>query len=112
MWQGVNRTIGIGDEQDTRTGFDFSVIARTAFKNEHDADTIVDLIQRAEHGIGGPLDKPNTALARWAMNKALARVSVEGKSLERFKDIATGWIRTVEAREARLKEQGNRMVGA
>lgn len=113
MWRGVNRTIGIGDEPPSKTGFDFSVLARTYFKNDREADTFADLIQRAEHGIGGPLDRPSGALAGWAMKKLLARVSIEGKSLERLKEMISGWVKTVEAREARLKEQQQaRTVGA
>lgn len=89
----------------------YSIIERTNLPNE-EIRVIVDLMRLAEHGIGAPraLDRPIPYIGKVIINYMRAKVSVtskqgHGSSREEVIDALTQWTRTLEAREAQLKQQ-------
>ena len=89
----------------------YAIIERTNLPNE-EIRIIVDLMRLAEHGIGTPrsLDRPIPYIGKVVINYMRAKVSVtskdgHGTSREEVIDALTQWTRTLEAREAQLKQQ-------
>src|SRR6266571_1153520 len=95
----------------------YAIIERTNLPNE-EIRIIVDLMRLAEHGIGKPksLDRPIPYIGKVVINYMRAKVSVtskdgHGTSREEVIDALTQWTRTLEAREAQLKQQKQGAAG-
>ena len=95
----------------------YAIIERTNLPNE-EIRIIVDLMRLAEHGIGTPksLDRPIPYIGKVVINYMRAKVSVtskegHGTSREEVIDALTQWTRTLEAREAQLKQQKQGAAG-
>src|SRR5437016_12259619 len=95
----------------------YSIIERTNLPNE-EIRVVVDLMRLAEHGIGTPrsLDRPIPYIAQVVVNYMRAKVSVtsklgHGTSREEGIEALTSWTKTLEAREAQLKQQKQGAAG-
>ena len=95
----------------------YAIIERTNLPNE-EIRIIVDLMRLAEHGISSPksLDRPIPYIGKVVINYMRAKVSVtskdgHGTSREEVIDALTQWTRTLEAREAQLKQQKQGAAG-
>ena len=95
----------------------YAIIERTNLPNE-EIRIIVDLMRLAEHGIGTPksLDRPIPYIGKVVINYMRAKVSVtsklgHGTSREEVIEALTSWTKTLEARDAQLKQQKQRAAG-
>ena len=95
----------------------YSIIERTNLPNE-EIRVVVDLMRLAEHGIGTPksLDRPIPYIAQVIINYMRAKVSVtsklgHGTSREEVIEALTSWTKTLEARDAQLKQQKQGAAG-
>jgi hypothetical protein len=95
----------------------YAIIERTNLPNE-EIRIIVDLMRLAEHGIGTPssLDRPIPYIGKVVINYMRAKVSVtsklgHGTSREEVIEALTSWTKTLEARDAQLKQQKQGAAG-
>jgi|SRR2546426_12563572 len=95
----------------------YAIIERTNLPNE-EIRVVVDLMRLAEHGIGTPksLDRPILYIAQVIINYMRAKVSVtskqgHGSSREEVIEALTSWTKTLEARDAQLKQQKQGAAG-
>jgi len=95
----------------------YAIIERTNLPNE-EIRVVVDLMRLAEHGIGTPksLDRPIPYIAQVIINYMRAKVSVtsklgHGTSREEVIEALTSWTKTLEARDAQLKQQKQGAAG-
>src|SRR5437899_12405234 len=95
----------------------YAIIERTNLPNE-EIRVVVDLMRLAEHGIGTPksLDRPIPYIAQVIVNYMRAKVSVtsklgHGTSREEVIEALTSWTKTLEARDAQLKQQKQGAAG-
>jgi len=95
----------------------YAIIERTNLPND-EIRVIVDLMRLAEHGIGTPrsLDRPIPYIAQVVINYMRAKVSItskqgHGSSREEVIEALTSWTKTLEARDAQLKQQKQGAAG-
>jgi len=95
----------------------YAIIERSNLPNE-EIRVIIDLMRLAEHGIGTPrsLDRPIPYIGQVVINYMRAKVSVtsklgHGTSREEVIEALTSWTKTLEARDAQLKQQKQGAAG-
>ena|SRR2546425_5384344 len=118
IYKVLGASIGVGNKDfipskiPGASGDIYSILERTELEPE-EMSLFGRLIMRAEHGLGGAMDRPHAKIAERIVNELRARRSKFRGSLQEFENIMTNWIQRLKAQEdEKLKEQSKRMVGS
>jgi len=116
IYKVLGASIGVGNKDfipsKAGPGDIYSILERTELEPE-EMSLFGRLIMRAEHGLGGAMDRPHAKIAERIVNELRARRSKFRGSLQEFENIMTNWIQRLKAQEdEKLKEQSKRMVGS
>jgi len=94
----------------------YAILQRSNIDNE-EIGVIINLMGKAEHGIGGgELDRPMPYIAERIKRYLEAKISITddktGHGMSRIEavDALSQWTRVIEARDAELKKQANKGV--
>ena len=107
--------IGIGNKDFVKSNWGngniYSVLERTDLQPGEPA-LFGKLIARAEHGLGGSMDRPHSKIGERVVTELMARRSLYRGSSQEFVEILTTWFARLKAQEdEKLKDQ-KKMVGS